>query len=313
MNTKVILTSLVLLGLLVPAVAMAATVPPLPNCDSSNPNYQPSQTTHVFVVAGDFGATIDSQFGGVGVADVFYTSGCATGDGDNETGQGGAQFPEINQSFCYPAAPVVGHHNGGAGATATVRSNTANLPMDFTFGTDGQDPAAWTAGQTCTGNNVVSDSYDSDPFDCGQGVTGHFPGVPATLAPNPNPHDATATTPPDPDPWATAYGAVPQNTSRPDPNGVVCFGVLDGSAWSFFVFGPSVSGFAGFLTGGPLLDLTGCPVIGDSSSVGGGLAGTGLLTGPLAGNNQCGIGSVPSVNPPNAGTSTPLQGTITDP
>jgi hypothetical protein len=263
------------------------------------------------VVAGNFGVTLDSQFGGVGVANVFDTSGCATGDGDNETGQGGAQFPETSQGACDPAAPVVGHHNGGVGATATIQTNTANLPVDFTFGTDGQDPAAWTAGQTCTGNNVVSDSYDTDPFDCGQGVTGHFPGTSATLAANPNPHSGSTT---DPDPWATSFGAVAQNTARTDPNGVTCFGVSDGSAWSFFVFGPSASGLPG-LTGGPLLDLTGCPVIGDSSSVGGGLAGTGLLTGPLAGDGHCGLGSVPGVDPgsPTFGTSTPGQGTITAP
>ncbi|MEA3201159.1 MAG: hypothetical protein QOE90_2587 [Thermoplasmata archaeon] len=300
----------VALFLLLSIVATAATVPPLPNCDSSNPNYVPAQTTHAFVIAGNFGATIDSQFGGVGVANVFDTSGCATGDGDNETGQGGAQFPETSQGACDPAAPTVGHHNGGTGATATVQTNTANLPMDFTFGTDGQDPVAWTGGQPCTGNTIISDSYDTDPFDCGQGVTGHFPGVSATLAPNPNPHDGSTT---DPDPWATSFGAVAQGTSRTDPNGVQCFGVLDGSAWAFFVFGPSGSDLP-IVGDVPITDFSGCPIIGTGSSEGDGLAGTGLLTGPLPGDNQCGIGSL-NIDPgsPSVGTSTPVQGTITAP
>ncbi|MEA3199832.1 MAG: hypothetical protein QOE90_1260 [Thermoplasmata archaeon] len=278
-----------------------------PPCDTSSPNYQPQQAVHVFVVAGNFGATIDSQFGGVGVADVFDTSGCATGDGDNETGQGGAQFPETSQGACAPAAPVVGHHNGGTGATATIQTNTLGLPVDFTFGTDGQDPAAWAAGQACTGNNVVSDSYDTDPYDCGQGVTGHFPGTSATLAGNVDPHHGSAATPPDPDPWQND-GADHSGSVLPDPNGVDCFGVLDGSAWSFFVFGPSASGL---ITNPPLVSTKGCPVIGDSSSVGGGLAGTGLLTGPLAGNGECGLHG--GVGGPSVGTSTPLQGTITAP
>jgi hypothetical protein len=278
---------------------------PLPNCGSSNPNYVPQQSVHAFVIAGNFGATINSQFGGVGVANVADTSGCATGDGDNETGQGGAQFPETSQGACDPAAPVVGHHHGGAGAIATVTLNTLILPMDYTFGTDGQDPAAWLAGQHCTGNNVVSDSYDSDPFDCGQGVTGHYPGTgtSATLGPNPNPHDGSTT---DPDPWTTSFGNQTQGTARADPNGVQCFGVLDGSAWSFFVFGPSVSGL---ITNPPLVSTKGCPVIGDSSSVGGGLAGTGLLTGPLAGDGECGLHG--GLGSPTVGTSTPLAGTIT--
>ncbi|MEA3199458.1 MAG: hypothetical protein QOE90_886 [Thermoplasmata archaeon] len=298
------------------APAIGATVPPLPNCDSANVNYIPQQSVHVFVAAVNVGFVLDSDASITAVGHVSDTSGCATGDGDHETGTGGAQFPETSQGACDPAAPVVGHHNGNVGATATVQSNTASLAMDYLFGTDGQDPAAWTAGQHCTGNNVVSDSYDTDPFDCGQGDTGHYEAstgarVSATLQPNPNPHDGSTT---DPDPWATTFGAVAQDASRADPNGVQCFGVLDGSAWVFFVFGPSASGLPR-ATGGPLLDIEGCPVIGDSSSVGGGLAGTGLLTGPLAGNNECGIGSVPGIDfgSPSAGSSTPLQGTITAP
>jgi hypothetical protein len=309
-----ILVALLLLASLVLAVAMAVTIPPLPNCSWNPPpsRYLPAQTTHEFFFASSFGATIDSQFYGLWTKPmVFDTSGCATGDGDNDAGVGGAQFPETSQGACDPAAPVVGHHNGGVGATATIQTNTANLPVDFTFGTDGQDPAKWFAGQTCTGNDIISDSYDTDPFDCGQGVTGHFPGTSATLAANVNPHDGSTT---DPDPWAASFGAIAQNTARTDPNNVMCFGVNDGSAWASTIFGPSVSGLPG-LTGGPLLDLTGCPVIGDSSSVGGGLAGTGLLTGPLAGNNQCGIGSIPGIDPgsPSLGWSTPLDGTITAP
>ncbi|MEA3201157.1 MAG: hypothetical protein QOE90_2585 [Thermoplasmata archaeon] len=309
--------------LLVPVSGFAATVPPLPNCDSTNVNYQPTQTTHVFVVAGDFGATINSQFGGVGGAtNAFDTSGCATGDGDNETGQGAAQFPEVSQGACDPAPPVSGHHNGGVGATATVQTNTANLPMDFTFGTDGQDPAAWLAAQTCTGNGIVSDSYDTDPFDCGQGVVGHFPGTSATLAANPNPHDNSVT---DPDPWATFFGAVAQNTARADPNGVQCFGVLDGSAWAFTIFGPSVGGVPPLsdrlpdvwdprpASDHPVTDSSGCPKpVGNGSSVGGGVEGTGWLTGPFDGNHECGIGSLPG-DPPTVGVSTPIQGTITAP
>jgi hypothetical protein len=219
------------------------------------------------------------------------------------------RFPELPRGTACDL--WYGHHNGGVGATATIMGNTANLPVDFTFGTDGQDPAEWLAGQTCTGNDIVSDSYDTDPFDCGQGITGHFPGGwSATLAPNPNPHGGNTT---DPDPWALSFGAVSQGAARTDPNGADCLGA-DGSAWAFPIFGPSASGLPG-LTGGPLLDLTGCPVIGSSSSVGGGLAGTGLLTGPLAGDGHCGLGSVPGIDPgsPSAGSSTPLQGTITAP
>ncbi|MEA3199462.1 MAG: hypothetical protein QOE90_890 [Thermoplasmata archaeon] len=220
-----ILVALLLLASLLPAVAMAA------NCDSSNPNYLPQQTVHIFIP---------------GVPQVtFDTSGCVTGDGDNETGFWAAQFPETRQGACDPPAPWSGHHNGGPGATATILSNTGNLPVEYTFGTDGQDPAAWAAGVGCTSNGIISDSYDTDPFDCGQGITGHFPGTSATLAPNPNYHAGSAT---DPDPWATSFGPVAQNAVRGDPNGLDCFGVLDGSAWAFLDKGATSMPFVGAIT-----------------------------------------------------------------
>ncbi|MEA3199461.1 MAG: hypothetical protein QOE90_889 [Thermoplasmata archaeon] len=189
---------------------------------------------HVFIAASGVGTASRSRMGG-GLATVFDTSGCATGDGDNETGGGGAQFPEVSQGACDPRAPVVGHHNGGAGATATIRTNTLNLPVDFTFGTDGQDPVKWLTGQPCMGDGIVSDLYDSEPFDCAQGLTGHFPGGPsATLAPNPNPHTGIGL---DLDPWATSFGAIAQGAVRGDPNGLDCFGLPDGSAWAFLLYG----------------------------------------------------------------------------
>ncbi|MEA3200290.1 MAG: hypothetical protein QOE90_1718 [Thermoplasmata archaeon] len=300
----------------VPVVPTVPTVPVpvvpqlIALCDASNPNYQPTQAIHVFVVSSAFGVTMDSQFIGApnaASAQVFDTSGCLSGDGDHETGMGAAQFPEVSQGACDQDYPVVGHHSGGWGATATVQSNTANLLMDYAFGTDGQTGGLDAVRSPCAGNGVISDNYDTDPFDCGQGITGHFPGGwSATLAPNVNPHDGSTT---DPDPWASFFGPVAQGTARADPNGVQCYGVNDGSAWAFIIFGPSETGL---IANPPLIDTSGCPApVGDGSSAGGGLGGTGLLTGPLAGSDTCGLHG--GVGGSTVGTSTPLQGTITAP
>ncbi|MEA3199463.1 MAG: hypothetical protein QOE90_891 [Thermoplasmata archaeon] len=292
-----------LLTCLAPAFVGAASAP---NCDGLNPNYQPEQRVHVFATAGNFGFTADSKFSGSGTATAFDTSGCATGDGDNETGVGGAQLPEVGQGTACDAPN--GHHSGGPGASVTVASNTLSLPLDYRAGTDGQEAGLGVATSACTGNGIVSDSFDTDPFDCGQGIVGHFDAIApfsATIQPNVNPHAGGF---PDPNPWALTYGDIPQGTYYGDPNGGLCQGADDGSAWAFLIFGPSLTGLG---TDPVLLDLEGCPVLGDGSSVGGGLAGTGLLTGPLAGNGECGIQL--GVGVPNGGLSTPLEGTIIDP
>ncbi|MEA3201935.1 MAG: hypothetical protein QOE90_3363 [Thermoplasmata archaeon] len=199
-------------------------------CDvATNPNYVPQQAVHVFA----HGATSARNRGLIVTS--FDTSGCLAGDGDRETAYGGAEFPEYPQGTACDSP--TGHHNGGPGATVTVQSNTLALPVVYVAGTDGQQPGVDVVTSPCTGNHVISDSYDVDPFDCGQGAIGVYlvaTATSATLEPNVNPHTGSTT---DPDPWAALYGAIPTGSARGDPNGGECQGV-DGSAWAALDFGP---------------------------------------------------------------------------
>jgi hypothetical protein len=125
-----------------------------------------------------------------------------------------------------PCALAGGHHAYGSGAAYTVSASVGA----YTVGTDGERAGLSGTGVTaCRGDGVITNSYDSDPFDCGSGQAGDpTTSTPATLLPNANPHDGSTS---DPDPWAATYGALPQGASRPDPNGgYTCFGV-DGYAW----------------------------------------------------------------------------------
>jgi hypothetical protein len=146
-------------------------------------------------------------------------------DGDNEQGIGGAEMPLAGATCPYSqdvdnekagGGPVtVGHH----GDDIYVGNNPGNLDVTWASGVDGQDPAATLAGQTCTGNGIVSDNAVTDPADCldGEGANINILG---------NFHEDT-------DPLGIG-------TNDGGASGFTCLDAVDGNEWTFLTTGPFV-------------------------------------------------------------------------
>jgi hypothetical protein len=217
MNHKAMILSVALVS------AAFATVPMVGAC--------PQSVIHTFTAAASGGAYTDHQEAvGGGVADVEdsctdvdqSTTPPTVGDGDPDQGVGGGAFPAVQPDCALPNA----HHQGGVGAS--YYATNFLLPMEWTAGTDGQVPGVpVTPGvNDCTGNGVISNDYNTDPYDCYSGLTGSTStGVNADVAPNVfSPVD-----PAQPNPWG------------PNPY-APCNGV-DGLVWVFLASGASVNGF----------------------------------------------------------------------
>jgi hypothetical protein len=211
-STPLLFAALLVPLLLAPHAAQGQTA-----ACSNPPNaaYAPRQALHTF-----FGT------GGAGGVNVFDTSGCPTGDGDNDFGIGGGAFPQGPGTGSACELPN-GHH--GFGQDAPYVATNFVLPMRYAVGTDGQIgvPDALPT-PPCTGNGIISDDYVTDPFDCYQGQAGDTTSQPARLGHNV--WDGTWS-----DPWS-AYGAISAGGFHADPNGGDCVDV-NGQAWVFLEAG----------------------------------------------------------------------------
>jgi hypothetical protein len=143
------------------------------------------------------------------------------GDNDKDDGIGGGAFPA--QSSCPVAAPSVPHHAGGKGAK--YYATNLILPMEWSAGTDGGIPGI---SFRCLGDGIISNDYNTNPYDCASGVSGLTYGDHPFAEVQPNVF--IPTDPPTPDPWASATNV------NAECNGV------DGFVWVFLAFGVSING-----------------------------------------------------------------------
>jgi hypothetical protein len=284
MNSKAIFVAIALAAVGFAQITVSSAAPPpnpLPctNVDTSNPHFYGG-------VSSAGASTPDGQTGG-GLAVVYSTNGVPAGcdqiggDGDNEQGLAGAQMPLIGATCPYSGgSSTVGHHGDDIYAT-----NVANIDITWSSGVDGQDPAATLAGQTCTGNGVVSDSAASDPADCSDSKGANI--------------NLLGSAHSDTDPLGAGTN---------DPlSGFTCLDSVDGNEWTFLNVGPYVGltivgGGHGFLLFGP--DTAGAPCV-DTGYTGGNTEDLGCILG-------VNLGWAPPTPAFNGivGISLPLQGTI---
>jgi hypothetical protein len=196
------------------AASLACTV-----TDESNPHF-------FTAAAADPGLRrVEVSFGPNAPAIVFSLNNAPCdqigSDGDNEQALLGAQMPIVGATCPYAqdilneqagGGPVtVGHHGDDIYAT-----NVANIDLGWSSGVDGQDPAATLAGQTCTGNGVISDDPTTDPADC-------FDNSGANINVLSNVHRDTD----------------PLSIGTNDPlSGFACLDAVDGNEWTFLDVGP---------------------------------------------------------------------------
>jgi hypothetical protein len=152
-------------------------------------------------------------------------------DGDNEQGISGAQMP-IALATCPYSQDIANEQAGGGPVTVGHHgddifvTNTAGIDVTWTSGVDGQDPAATLAGQTCTGNGVISNDPTTDPADCSDST-----GANVNLLGNEH------------------VDTDPISIGTNDPNsGFTCLDAVDGNEWTF-------------LNTGPFLGTSGCPSV----------------------------------------------------
>jgi hypothetical protein len=195
------------------AASLACTV-----TDESNP--------HFFNAFGSVGvATAGGQTGG-GLTVVFSANNAPCdqvgSDGDNEQGLAGAQMP-ISGATCPYSQDIANEQAGGGPVTVGHHgddifvTNEGNVDVTWSSGVDGQDPAATLAGQTCTGNGVISDDATTDPADCSDS-TGANINILGSIQ-----HDTD-----------------PLSVGTNDPSsGFTCFDSTDGNEWTFLNAGPA--------------------------------------------------------------------------
>jgi hypothetical protein len=209
-----ILVATLMTAILAPTGSSAPPPNPLSctNVDTSNPHFYGAASSADV-------STPDGQTGG-GFNYVYSTNGVPAGcdqlgsDGDYEQGLSSAQMPVTGASCPYSGgSSTVGHHGDDIYAT-----NVAGIDITWSSGVDGQDPAATLAGQTCTGNGIVSDNPATDPADCSdsQGANINLLG---------SAHSDT-------DPLAAGTN---------DPaSGFTCSDAVDGNVWTALTIGPFV-------------------------------------------------------------------------
>jgi hypothetical protein len=212
----ILVSALLALIALAPVTTSSAAPPPNPlpctNVDTSNP--------HFYGGVSSAGVTTGQGQAGGGLAVVYSTNGVPAGcdqvgsDGDNEQGLSGAQMPIVGAYCPYSQGTnAVGHHGDDIFVT-----NMAGIDVTWSSGVDGQDPAATLAGQTCTGNGIISDTAASDPADCSDST-----GANVNLLGSA--HDDTH----------------PLGVGTNDAaSGFTCFDSVDGNEWTFLNVGPYV-------------------------------------------------------------------------
>jgi hypothetical protein len=222
-------------------------------------------------------------------------------DGDNEQGLSGAQMP-ISGATCpysqdlaneqvHGSAVTVGHHGDDIFVTNGL------IDVTWSSGVDGQDPAATLAGQTCTGNGIVSDDATTDPADCSDSTGANINILGATY------HDTD-----------------PLSAGTNDPaSGFTCLDAVDGNEWTFLVAGPFVRVAPNDGGGGPFLafgkESGGFITVNPDGNAEGGPCPFDTTDAEDQGEHpDCLITLDPDWSPPNAaqaiGFSLPIFGTI---
>jgi hypothetical protein len=292
MNGKAILitTALVAVGFAgVVTVASAQDLGCDPNGNSLGQVTPPDTSNpHFFNLALGVGVAQTEDASAFGSVAVFSTNNppcdLIGSDGDNEQGIGGAQMPIQGATCPYSqdikneqagGPPItVGHHGDDIYAT-----NTANIDVAWLSGIDGQDPAATLAGQTCTGNGVISNDATTDPADCideGSNI------------------NLLSSWHEDSDPLSVGTN---------DPNsGFTCLDAVDGNEWTFLYYGP----FVGTNPGNGALLFIGNPTT-DAPCVDTGYTGGATDNGCVLGVN---LGWAPPTPNGVVGLSLPISGTI---
>jgi hypothetical protein len=203
-----------------------------------------NSAVHTFTLGAGVGAYTDHQeAAGGGVASTRDTCTAVTpifdpndptwtdvivGDGDYDDGTGGGEFPtdqwECQSTFFgYPN----GHHAGGKGAQ--YYATNLLLPMEWTAGTDGFIAGTpLTPGvNDCTGDGIISNDYNTNPYDCYSGVGGSWPrGTGSDYA------EVWPNEPPYPAPVLWRESDNPYQTCT----------AMDGNVWVFLNFGVSLNG-----------------------------------------------------------------------
>jgi hypothetical protein len=256
MNSKAILVAAAMMAVGfvgVMSTASAASLACVPNGtsipDQSNPHF-----FNAFSSAGV--GTSQGQTGG-GVTVVFSTNNppCdqVGSDGDNEQGLSGAQMPITGAGGagigggCPYSQDVANEQAGGGPITIghhfdDIYVTNGGIDVTWTSGVDGQDPAATLAGQTCTGNGVISDDATTDPADCSDS-TGANINILGSV------HQDTD----------------PQSIGTNDPlSGFTCLDAVDGNEWTFLNVGPFVGTTAGE---GAILGVELTPTAGDQEQL----------------------------------------------
>jgi hypothetical protein len=284
MTSREILLAAALLFVSFAGVASAAATPEFCTVtDTSNP--------HFFTSVGTVGVGTPQGQDSAGAVNTFSANNVPCdqvgNDGDNEQGNGGAEMP-IAGATCPYAQDATNEQAGGGPITVGHHGddiwveNTADIDVTWSSGIDGQDPAATVAGQTCTGNGIISADITTDPADCSDSMG-------ANVNVLGNYHLDTD----------------PISVGTNDPNsGFTCFDAVDGNEWTSLNAGPFVGQFgAAGLTAQPgeilCLDLAGLSGDSDTSPTCGLHADLDWL--PVSG---------PKVSLPIVGFSLPVTGTI---